>query len=87
MENILKENQKIYDANQRKLNSLQLELVKSDNATWLHFFWGQSHLSKSQLVWILMIAITLRIENVILDLISADQCTQNEVIFLMPYVL
>ena len=63
IENILKENQKIYDANQRKLNSLQLELVKSDNATWLHFFWGQSYLSKSQLVWILMIAITLQIKK------------------------
>ena len=29
----------------------------------------------------------LQFENVIPDLISADQCTQNEVIFCMPYVL
>ena len=36
---------------------------------------------------ILMIDITLQFENVIPDLISADQCTQNEVIFLMPYAL
>ena len=68
IESISKENQEIYDANQRKLNSLKLELVKLDKATWLHFFWGQSHLSKSQWIWILMIAITLQIENVILDL-------------------
>ena len=34
----MKENQEIYDANQRELNSLQFELVKSDNAAWLHFF-------------------------------------------------
>ena len=30
-ENFLKERQEIYNANQRELNSLQLELVKSDN--------------------------------------------------------
>ena len=29
----MKEKQEIYDANQRKLNSLKLELVKLDNAT------------------------------------------------------
>ena len=50
IETILKENQEIYDANQRKLNSLKLELVKLENATWINFFWGQSHLSKSQLM-------------------------------------
>jgi len=33
IESVLKENQEIYDANQRKLNSLKLELVKLDNAT------------------------------------------------------
>ena len=38
IDNILKENQEIYDANQRELNSLQLELVKSVNISWLHFF-------------------------------------------------
>ena len=27
-----------------KLNSVKLELVKSDNATLLQFFWGQNHL-------------------------------------------
>ena len=31
VENICKELQEVYDANQRGLNSLQLELVKSDN--------------------------------------------------------
>ena len=31
IENIWKECQEVYDANQRELNSLQLELVKSDN--------------------------------------------------------
>ena len=50
---------------QRKLNSLQLELVKSDNAILLQYFLCHFHLSKSQLVWILMIAINLEIENVI----------------------
>ena len=30
-ENIWKERQEVHDANQRGLNSLQLELVKSDN--------------------------------------------------------
>ena len=41
MENILKEHQEIYGANQRELSSLQLEyIIKSDNATWLHFCWG-----------------------------------------------
>ena len=29
----------------------------------------------------------LRFENVIPDLISGDQCAQNEGIFLMPYAL
>ena len=29
----MKERQAIHDANQRELNSLQLDLVKSDNAT------------------------------------------------------
>ena len=33
MESVLKENQEIYDANQRKVNSLELELVKLDNPT------------------------------------------------------
>ena len=33
IESILKENQEIYDTNQRNLNSLKLELVKLDNAT------------------------------------------------------
>ena len=33
IESVLKENQEIYDANQRKLNPLQLELVKSHIAT------------------------------------------------------
>ena len=41
IENILKENQEIYGANQRELSSVQLEyVIKSDNATWFHFFWG-----------------------------------------------
>ena len=31
IEHFLKEHQEIYNANQRELNSLQLELVKSDN--------------------------------------------------------
>ena len=34
-----------------------------------------------------MIDISLRFENVIPDLISGDQCAQNEGIFLMPYAL
>lgn len=37
-ENTLKARQGIHGAIQRELNSLQLELVKSDNAIWLHFF-------------------------------------------------
>ena len=76
----------------RELNSLQEEVVKIKNETVsklldTHFFWRQCQLSYSQLVWILMIDITLQFENVIPDLIGADQCTQNEVIFSMPYAL
>ena len=68
IESILKKDQEIYDANQKKLNSLKLELVKLDNSTWINFFWGQSHLPKGQWIWILVIAINLQIEKVILDL-------------------
>ena len=38
--------------------------------------------------WLIkMMAITLEFKNVILDLVSADQHTPNEVTFLMPCVL
>ena len=38
IENFLKERQEIYNANQRELNSLQLELVKSDNQFLYDYF-------------------------------------------------
>ena len=85
IENIWKERQEVHDANQRGFNSLQLELVKSDNKLLYDyiFFEGNAIYSSSQLVWILMVAITLWFENVFPDLISVDQCTENKGIFLM----
>ena len=43
-------------------------------------------MSYSQLVWLFLIAITLRFENVIPGLISADQYAQFEGIVLMVYL-
>ena len=85
IENIWKESQEVYDANQRELNCLQLELVKSENKLLYDYFFseGNAIYSSSQLVWILMIAITLWFEKVFSDLISVDQCTENEGIFFM----
>ena len=85
IENISKERQEVYNANQRELNCLQLALVKSDNKLLYDYIFseGNAIYSWSQLVWILMIAITLWFEKVFPDLISVDQCTENEGIFLM----
>ena len=38
IENFLKERQEIYNANQRELNSVKLELVKSDNQFLYDYF-------------------------------------------------
>ena len=87
IENIWKKCQEVYDANQRELNSLQLKLVKSDSKLLYDYIFseGNAIYSLSQLVWILMIAITLWFEKVFADLISVDQCTENEGIFLMLF--
>ena len=52
IENIWKELQEVYDANQRELNSLQLELVKSDNKLLYDYTFseGNAICSSSQLV-------------------------------------
>ena len=88
IENIWKECQEVHDANQRGLNSLQLELVKSDNELLYDYIFseGNAIYSLSQLVWILMIPLTLWFEEVVPDLISVDQCTENEGIFLMLFL-
>ena len=85
VENICKELQEVYDAIQRGLNSLRLELVKSDNKLLYDYIFseGNAIYSLSQLVWILMIAVTLWFEKVFPDLISIDQCTESEGILLM----
>ena len=44
----------------------------------IFFFWRQCHVSWSELVWLLMIAITLRFENVIQVLIVTDIYAQIE---------
>ena len=52
IENIWKELQEVYDANQRGLNSLQLELVKSGNKLLYDYIFsgGNAISSLSQLV-------------------------------------
>ena len=52
VENIWKELQEVYDANQRGLNSLQLELVKSDNKLLYDYIFSEGNdiYSLSQLV-------------------------------------
>ena len=47
---------------------------------------GNVILSKSQKVWILMMAITLQFKNVIPDLVNLQVNTHNEFTFLMPCV-
>ena len=51
IENIWKESQEAYDANQRELNCLQLELVKSDNKLLYDYIFseGNAIYSSSQL--------------------------------------
>ena len=52
IENIWKERQDVHDANQRGFNSLQLELVKSDNKLLYDYIFseGNAIYSSSQLV-------------------------------------
>ena len=52
IENIWEESQEVYDANQRELNCLQLELVKSDNKLLYDYIFseGNAIYSSSQLV-------------------------------------
>ena len=52
IENIWKERKEVYDANQRELNCLQLELVKSDNKLLYDYIFpeGNAIYSSSQLV-------------------------------------